>query len=92
MAKKKFTQLPAADSLSGTEVIAVVQDGVSKKATISQVSVGASSSLPLEWDLVAEAGYPADLTKMYYSTDATESIYPVGTLFWSNGGGGWYTK
>lgn len=52
---------------------------------------GSSSTIPLDWDFVAEGGlYPVDLTKMYYSTDATESVYPVGTLFWNNGA--WVTK
>lgn len=38
MARKKFTQLPAADTLTGSEIIAVVQDGVSKQSTTQDVA------------------------------------------------------
>lgn len=39
MARKKFTQLPAADTpLSGDEIIAIVQDGVSKQATTQDIA------------------------------------------------------
>lgn len=41
MAKKKFTELPAVTTpLDGTEIIAVVQGGVSKKATIDDLPSG----------------------------------------------------
>lgn len=38
MAQKKFTELPDADTLTGTEVIAVVQGGTSKKTTAAAVA------------------------------------------------------
>lgn len=39
MAQKKFTQLPTADPLDGTEIYAIVQGGVSKKVTGSSGSL-----------------------------------------------------
>ena len=36
MYKKSITELPVATNLNGTEIIAIVQDGRTKKATISQ--------------------------------------------------------
>lgn len=42
MAKKKFTELPAATTpLSGTEIIAIVQGGVSKQTTVDDLPAGA---------------------------------------------------
>jgi len=37
MAKKKFTQLPVADALTGEEIIALVQGGASKQTTVQEV-------------------------------------------------------
>src|SRR5687767_12925467 len=41
MAKKKFTELPAATTpLAGTEIIAIVQGGVSKQTTVDDLPAG----------------------------------------------------
>ena len=40
MADKKISQLPAATAPTGTEEVPVVQDGVTKKATVSQILAG----------------------------------------------------
>jgi hypothetical protein len=46
MAKKKFTQLdPATTPLTGAEIIAIVQGGVSKKTTINDLPTGAAQDL-----------------------------------------------
>jgi hypothetical protein len=46
MAKKKFTELPAATTpLDGTEIIAIVQDGVSKQTTVSDVGAGGAGTV-----------------------------------------------
>lgn len=37
MADQKITELPAADAIDGTEVLPVVQDGVTKKAAAAQL-------------------------------------------------------
>jgi len=37
MAKKKFTQLPVADTLTGAEIFALVQGGVSKQAALDEL-------------------------------------------------------
>lgn len=37
MADRKITELPAADEIAGDEVLPVVQDGVTKKATAAQL-------------------------------------------------------
>lgn len=38
MGRKKFTELPAADALTGVEIVAVVQDGVSKQTTAQDIA------------------------------------------------------
>lgn len=38
MAKKKFTQLPIASTLDGSEIVALVQDGTSKQSTVQEIS------------------------------------------------------
>lgn len=38
MARKKFTELPAADALTGSEIVAVVQDGASKQSTVQDIA------------------------------------------------------
>lgn len=38
MAKKKFTQLPVADALTGDEIVAVVQSGTSKQTTAQDIA------------------------------------------------------
>ena len=93
MARKKFTELPAADTLSGTEIIAIVQEGESRRTTVSAVATGGAVSF-LEWDFatsgVSPGDYPTDETKIYITTD--ESVYPLGTWFAKNSAGGWWTK
>lgn len=37
MADRKITELPASDEIEGDEVLPVVQDGVTKKATAAQL-------------------------------------------------------
>lgn len=93
MARKKFTQLPLADTITGAEIMAIVQDGVSKQAQVSAVANGGSSSF-IEWDFatsgVSPGDYPTDVTKIYITTD--ESVYPSGTWFAKRSAGGWWTK
>jgi hypothetical protein len=38
MARKKFTQLPVAGTLAGDEIVAIVQDGVSKQSTAQDIA------------------------------------------------------
>jgi hypothetical protein len=46
MAKKKFTELPAATTpLDGTEIIAIVQGGVSKKTTVDDLPAGGGGTV-----------------------------------------------
>lgn len=40
MSKRKTTQLPAANTLSGAEVIRITQEGVEKKATLNLLETG----------------------------------------------------
>jgi hypothetical protein len=85
MAQKKFTQLPAADTpLVGDEIIAIVQGGVSKQTTVSDVSVGTVSTVPTLWNFATSGTNPGDdptdLTKMYFISD--DSVVPRGTLMW----------
>jgi hypothetical protein len=59
MAKKKFTELPAATTpLAGTEIIAIVQGGVSKQTTVDDLPAGGGGSQNLD-DVLTEG---ADLT------------------------------
>lgn len=92
MAKKKFTELPAADTLSGTEIIAIVQEGESRRTTVSAVATGGAVTF-LEWDFatsgVSPGDFPTDQTKIYVATD--DSVYPAGTWF-GYGGTQWWNK
>ena len=47
MAQKKFTELAAADSLTGAEVLALVQDGVSKRTTSNDFVIKAKDYAPV---------------------------------------------
>lgn len=52
---KKISELPDSDALAGSEYVEVVQDGVNKKATVSQVSVGASNPWQGPWSFPGSA-------------------------------------
>jgi hypothetical protein len=45
MASKKYTELPAAGALDGSEIIAIVQGGVSKQTTVSAVGAGGAGTV-----------------------------------------------
>jgi hypothetical protein len=70
---KKISQLPAAGSLQGSELVEIVQEGVNKKVTVSSLTAGgtvltwggfisSSPSLPLTADteFVASADFNFD--------------------------------
>lgn len=61
MAKKKFTQLPVADALTGDEVLAVVQDGTSKQTTAQDVVDLASGVNEVGFSDLSTAGGALDL-------------------------------
>lgn len=90
MAKKKFTQLPVADALDGSEILAIVQDGVSKQTTANQLSSGGFSAFG-EWDFATSGpspgDFPTDQTRIYVITD--DSVYPSGTWIGYSGGQWW---
>lgn len=77
MAKKKFTQLPAANlPLAGTEIFALVQGGVSKQASVSSLTT--ASGLIVRWNFSDNDGdYPTDPTKLYVVID--NSVLPENT-------------
>lgn len=93
MARKKFTQLPAADALTGPEIVAIVQDGESRQTTVSAIATGGAFSF-LEWNFATSGAspgdYPTDLTKIYIAAD--DSVLMEGTWFASRSAGGWWTK
>lgn len=69
MAKKKFTELPAVTTpLDGTEILALVQGGVSKKATVDDLPAGAGGGTV---DSVAAGNG--------ISVDATDPANPIVT-------------
>lgn len=57
MAQKKFTELTAADALTGIEVLAVVQGGTSKKTTAAAIALS-SGHWRGAYDLSVDA-YPS---------------------------------
>jgi len=80
---KKFTQLTAAGALTGSEIVAVVQGGVSKQTTTQAVAdLGTGSSLIELWDFAAEGGYPTNPSKLYIAIDS--SVVPENTWFVAN--------
>lgn len=66
----------------------------------SKPNVAGGAGIPTNWNFatsgpaqdppLAIGAYPTDLTKQYYATD--DSVEFQGTLFWSNGAGGWNRK
>lgn len=56
------------------------------------VNANAQALKPTNWNHTSQGGAPTDLTLLYYATDPLEAGFPLGTLFWSDGAGGWFTK
>jgi hypothetical protein len=84
---KKFSELPAADSLTGTEIIAIVQGGVSKKSTVDEVAAMAPPGgiTIADWSFPAGA-FPASANVLYIATADHGTIgdpdyVPAGTWF-----------
>ena len=73
MSDKKISQLSAATALSGTEVVPVVQGGLTKKATIDQILAPASGK---GINFAAAGG---DILNMYDEGTWTPTIEGTGT-------------
>lgn len=88
---KKYTQLPAGGSLTGTEILAVVQDGDSVQTTVQDIAdlVTPSSSLTVtNWNFPAGA-FPTSDGALYIATADHGVIgdvdyVPTGTWFVAN--------
>lgn len=84
MAKKKFTELPEADALTGSEILAIVQGGVSKRTTVDDLPATAAGSSFLEWSFSANGGnYPTTGRTVYVSIDEDGAVLEYGTWFGS---------
>lgn len=57
----KISDLPAADAVNGSDLSIIVQEGVTKRATISQITAGGSGLTQEEADLLYQ-GLDSDLT------------------------------
>jgi hypothetical protein len=83
---KKFSELPAADTLTGTEIIAIVQGGVSKKSTVDDVAAMAPSGITIaNWAFPGDA-FPTSANVLYIATADHGTIgdpdyVPTGTWF-----------
>jgi hypothetical protein len=73
MANQAITQLPVAQTLTGDEQTVVVQNGVTKQASVSQIANAASPG-KLITNVVLDANY--DLI-FYYSDGTTSSVGPI---------------
>ena len=73
MANQAITQLPVAQSLTGAEQTVVVQNGVTKQASVSQIANAASPG-KLITNVVLDANY--DLI-FYYSDGSTSVVGPI---------------
>ena len=73
MANQAITQLPVAQSLTGAEQTVVVQNGVTKQASVSQIANAASPG-KLITNVVLDSNY--DLI-FYYSDGTTSSVGPI---------------
>ena len=74
MANQPITQLPVATSLTGNEQTVVVQNGVTKQASVSQIANAASPG-----KLITNIAYSpsnGDLI-IYYSDGSTEVVGPI---------------
>lgn len=81
---KKFTQLPAAQNLTSSDIIAVVNGGESKKATLDQVGTFVADSLTYVSDVIGSAPITS-------SGGATPTL-SLGTVGIANGGTGVTTE
>lgn len=57
MANVKISGLPLASSLLGSELVPVVQDGITKRATISQVNAGGTTPTNGQIDIGNGSGF-----------------------------------
>ena len=73
MANQAITQLPVAQTLTGDEQTVVVQNGVTKQASVSQIANAASPG-KLITNVVLDSNY--DLI-FYYSDGTTSSVGPI---------------
>lgn len=83
---KKFSELPTASAIEGTEILAIVQDGVSKKVTASNI---AALSLTVTTWAFPGGLFPDSANVLYIATADHGSIgdpdyVPSGTWFVAN--------
>lgn len=90
---RKISDLDAAGTLNDADLLEVVQGGVNKKATVSQISTGSFSALD-DWNFATSGpspgDFPTDQTKIYIVTD--DSVYPSGTWIGYTSSTGWTAK
>lgn len=86
MGKKKFTQLPIASlPLSGDEIVAIVQVGMSKQTPVSNFMTGGGGSAFLPWSFSDNGGnYPTTGRTVFVSIDEDDAVLPFGTWFASD--------
>lgn len=75
MAQQKISALPAASALGGADAFEVVQGGVSKKATATQIKAFASA-----WQILASKGAAVSHTGSTAETDLLNVVLPAGAL------------
>jgi hypothetical protein len=76
MASVKFSALPSASSLSGTELFCVVQGATSKQATVSQISAG-WNTLTVTADRTTASPSAVDITDLVTPTLSVNTIYEI---------------
>jgi len=71
---KKITELPAASTITGTELIEAVQGGVNVKVIVSAISGGGGTSITA-WDKTTNL-FPSGSNQwqIYYGTGATTRV------------------
>lgn len=65
---KKISDLPTADTPTGSELIEIVQGGVNKKITSASLATGGTGLALSDWDFVSEGGFPNDASILYIAT------------------------
>lgn len=89
MANKKFTDLTAADTITGAEILALVQSGNSRKAALTAIktyfdTLYATVKPQCEWRADTHAGYGSTNTRIPYMTNVRVNVDTAGAITVSN--------
>ncbi len=72
---KKISELPAAGTITGTELVEIVQDGVNKQTTTSEFGNSSTGISLVKWTFASHAGsFPTAIDTLYIAQDDHGSL------------------